>query len=311
MSRESSSPTISLRERSIPLEGGQEKLPKWLFFSFLAHIALIISLFVMPLLPTHTSPAPPIYTVDLVGGERIGGYNLGTESAPAPTSKDAPKKANSEVAAPPPEPKKESKKEKPEKIAKSEKVNAKEKPVPTEEKVVVKQSVKTEQQKKDAMTETKSESKSESVSLDRVRERLMQSAIERVKARTEGAQKTSKGEVISAGPGEGHGSASLGVGGPGGGGVVKGIDFIQYRLRMENLIKDNWAWAGQKNTLKVVVGFGIKDSGDIFGIKIVQSSGDPSYDESVLRAIRKSSPLPVPPENYRKDFADVELTFRP
>jgi len=48
-----------------------------------------------------------------------------------------------------------------------------------------------------------------------------------------------------------------------------------------------------------------------FGLKIVQPSGDPSYDESVLRAVKKSSPLPAPPESYRKDFAEVELTFRP
>ncbi len=65
------------------------------------------------------------------------------------------------------------------------------------------------------------------------------------------------------------------------------------------------------SNLKVVVQFGIKDNGEIVGLKIVQPSGDPSYDESVLRAVKKSSPLPAPPESYRKDFADVELTFRP
>ena len=52
-------------------------------------------------------------------------------------------------------------------------------------------------------------------------------------------------------------------------------------------------------------------AGEISGLKIVQPSGDASYDESVLRAVKKSSPLSAPPENYRRDFADVELAFRP
>jgi colicin import membrane protein len=89
------------------------------------------------------------------------------------------------------------------------------------------------------------------------------------------------------------------------------MDFIIYQNRMLGTIKDNWTWVGQRSNLKVVVHFGIKDSGEIVGLKIVQPSGDPSYDESVLRAVKKSSPLPAPPESYRKDFADVELTFRP
>ena len=42
-----------------------------------------------------------------------------------------------------------------------------------------------------------------------------------------------------------------------------------------------------------------------------QRSGDPGYDASVERAIKRVSPLPPPPEAYRKDFSDVELTFRP
>jgi colicin import membrane protein len=117
--------------------------------------------------------------------------------------------------------------------------------------------------------------------------------------------------VISSGPGEGEGAAALGPGGRGGG-VAKGMDFIIYQNRMLSTIKDNWAWVGgQKSNLRVVVRFSIKDNGEIAGLKIVQPSGDPSYDESVLRAVKKSSPLPAPPETVRKDFADVELGFRP
>jgi TonB family protein len=61
----------------------------------------------------------------------------------------------------------------------------------------------------------------------------------------------------------------------------------------------------------VVVQFSIRESGEITGLKVVQPSGDATYDESVLRAVKKSSPLPAPPSAYRKDFSEVELTFRP
>jgi colicin import membrane protein len=287
--------TISSRERSPSLVDREDKLSKWLFFSFLFHGALILALFVVPFLPSRSRPSYPVYTVDLVGGEKIGRNNLGTELVPPSAPKAAPKKTAEEV---PPPRVQETKKEKPKPA---------EKEAPPEEKVALKEATKKEP-KKEPTKDTKSESKTEESALDRVRERLIQSAVDRAKSRTEGTQKPSKGDVISSG--EGEGAAALGPGGRGGG-VVKGMEFVIYQNQMLSSIKDNWAWVGQKSNLKVVVHFSIKDNGEITGLKIVQPSGDPSYDESVLRAVKKSSPLPPPPESSRKDFADVELTFRP
>jgi TonB family protein len=61
----------------------------------------------------------------------------------------------------------------------------------------------------------------------------------------------------------------------------------------------------------VVVQFGIRDNGEIIGLRVTQRSGDSTYDESVIRAIRRSSPFSAPPESYRKEFADIEMTFKP
>jgi colicin import membrane protein len=301
MAGRQSTQTISSQERSLPVVDREDKLSKWLFFSFLFHGALILALFVVPFLPSRSRPSYPVYTVDLVGGEKIGRNNLGTELVPPSVPKAAPKKTAEEVPPPPQETKQETKKEKPKAV---------EKEAPAPEKAPLKEATKRELTKKESAKETKSESKAEEAALDRVRERLIQSAVDRAKSRTEGAQELSKGDVISSGSGEGEGAAALGPGGRGGG-VVKGMEFIIYQNRMLSSIKDNWAWVGQKSNLKVVVHFSIKDNGEITGLKIVQPSGDPSYDESVLRAVKKSSPLPPPPESSRKDFADVELTFRP
>jgi colicin import membrane protein len=294
-----------LKQRAQSSAGSEEKLSRWLFFSFIVHGILVVSLFLMPHLPLRRAPSAPVYTVDLVGGERIGGNNLGTEPYPAAETKKSSSKTIAEE--PVPQTPKEAKKEKDEK---TEKVKVVEKPA-APEKTPLKEASKKAPPVKESTKETQSESKADETSLDRVRERLIQSAVERAKNRPEALQKAPPaGEVISSGTGEGEGAAALGQGGRGGG-VVKGIEFISYRNRVFSIIRDNWAWPGQRSDLKVTVKFGIRDNGEIIGVKVVQPSGDPSYDESVLRAVRKSSPLPAPPESYRKDFADVELNFLP
>lgn len=277
-------------------------------------MGLIAGIFLAPMVPSHIPP-PPVYTVDLVGGEKIGSANLGTQLSPPPKE---PVKSREKFPAPEikKEPKKEVKKAEP---AKEEKIKPKpiETKPPAEEKTLPREKVKSEPVKtetediKKETKELKDDSKTEAASADSVRERLLQSAVDRAKSRAESAPKPAKAETLSAGTGEGDGAAAIGAGGRGGPGIVKGMDFIIYQNRLFATIKENWAWVGQRSNLKVVVHFGIRETGEIVGLKIVQPSGDPSYDESVLRALKKSSPLPAPPENYRRDFADVELTFRP
>ena len=297
MAAGTSTPTISLGERSVPPVGAQGKLSKWLFFSLLVHAGLIAGLFIMPFLPSRSSREYPVYTVDLVGGENLGRTNLGTELAPAAAQKESLKKAEKEISAP--EPKPEPRKEK------AEKAKSIEKTVVIPEKATPKETV-----KKETKVEKKNEAKETAVSLDSVRERLIQTAVERARNRTDNGQKTSKGEMINTGTGEGEGAAALGKGGRGGG-VVKGMEFVIYQNRMLSTIKTNWVWVGQRSNLRVVVRFNIKENGEIFGLKVVQASGNASYDDSVIRAVNKSSPLPAPPDAVRKDFSEVELSFRP
>jgi colicin import membrane protein len=318
-----------------------ERLSNWLLFSFLLHGAILTALFFSPYFPSVTRPATPIYTVDLVGGEKIGGNRSGTELYPPASPKDSPKKVSSEPPAPAPEikqpkpkvqeksakavkaetpkPEKSEKLERPEKVVKPT-----EKAAPVEDKLALKKTpVKKEEPKKEEpRSEPAKESKEikntaapEEGAMDKVRERLIQSALDRVKSRAESTQKTvgnsKAGEVLSVGPAEGDGAAGFGQGGRGGGTAVRGAEFFMYQGKIVNTIKENWAWPGQKGSLKALVRFSIKDNGEITGLKIAEPSGDASFDESILRALRKSSPLPPPPESYRKDFAQVEMNFQP
>jgi TonB family protein len=43
--------------------------------------------------------------------------------------------------------------------------------------------------------------------------------------------------------------------------------------------------------------------------RIIESSGNRAFDDSVLRAIAGSSPVPVPPTDLYEDFKVVRITF--
>jgi TonB family protein len=304
----------------------EERLPKWVFVSLVVHTALILFFVMVPFGSLNKREAPPSYVVDLVGGERIGGRTLGTRIEAAPK----PKAPTIDAAPPDPVAKKETRAEKPAETEKAEKV----KPKQADEIQIAKakSTSKQEEQKKESVQKTKdakepndavkTAGKTEEDSLDKVRERLMQAAIERARSRAASTASTSnssaatsgassKSEPLSAGSGQGLGAQSLGTGGVGGEGILKGVEFIAYQNRLINTIKGNWAWAGRKSDLKVVVQFGIKETGEIVGLRVIHRSGDPTYDESVLRAIKRSSPFSAPPEAHRNEFADVEMTFRP
>lgn len=286
-----STPMRMLQGRSLPpLEKDRGRIWRWVVFSGVLHLIFIWSLFLMPHIPSRRAPSYPVYSVELVGGEKLAGANLGSVVEPLPPAKKTNAKMKTE-AAPRVEPVKKEK----------TKVKAVEAPAVMREEATLKKSKK---------IEVKKEPETEQALPGQLREKLIQAALERVRDRTESGQKKQKGEGITSGPGEGEGAASIGSGGRGGG-IIKGVDFILYYNQMRRLIRERWTWVGKRSDLEVTVRFGIQENGEVVGLKMVQSSGDLSYDDSVSRAIRRASPLPPPPESYRKDFMDVELTFRP
>jgi TonB family protein len=55
--------------------------------------------------------------------------------------------------------------------------------------------------------------------------------------------------------------------------------------------------------------FTILDNGRIEGIALEESSGNPSFDRAVLRALYAANPLPPLPPAYRKPSLTVHLRF--
>ncbi len=107
------------------------------------------------------------------------------------------------------------------------------------------------------------------------------------------------GGPLSVGPGQGAG------------GTVIGLEYQLYYNALINRLKQSWAWAGANRSLEAVVRFSITENGDVVDVRITRASGDPSYDLSVERAVKAVNPLPPPPDAYRKEFSDVEITFSP
>ena len=279
--------------RPMPMSGrpsdhseGGGRVWRWVFLSGLAHVVIIAILLLTPFQPSK-APNYPVYTVDLVGGEKLGG-GAGTEVASAPELKKEIKKAKEETP-PRPQVTKESKKKTPEVRAEMT------------EKVATKA-------KKEA---EKAESEKVKERLKQLREKRIEEAVAEIKSRAESEQKkqpsTAPTSTVVA---DKPGAAAPGAGGTGGG-VVKSPEYVKYYSEMKARIKNSWTWVGRRTDLTVTVSFSVQDNGEISSLKITRSSGDPSYDDSVIRALRRSSPLAPPPESYRKEFMDVELAFTP
>lgn len=159
--------------------------------------------------------------------------------------------------------------------------------------------------------------KTDAGALERLREKRIEAAVAKVRQRagTQGATDAVAGNDAPwrealAGTGQGSGRG-VGSGVGNGGGDVKSLEFVIYRNRMLDQIKNMWTWVGKRTDLEVTVRFGVDRTGGVFALQIIGASDDPSYDESVIRAVMRASPLPPPPATYLQDFSDVELTFRP
>lgn len=289
MAEDRSIPKEDRQDRSSPsLEGSGKRLWRWIFFSCLLHAGIIWIVFVVPFGPSSRSLAYPIYTVEMVGGEKLGAV------VSSPPGKKKVKNISKKT---------------------SPKASIVKKKKKTRKKKVVKKIIK--KQKKAVIKKPKKKAKKKppvKAGLpEQLRRKMYERALARSKERVEAEEKKQKEQMknhSSLEPSENKGAKALAKGGMGGG-IVKGVEFLIYRNRMLYFIRERWTWVGKRTDLEVTVRFGIQEDGEILGLRVIQSSGDTSYDDSVFRAVKKASPLPPPPENYRKDFMDVELTFRP
>jgi TonB family protein len=86
-----------------------------------------------------------------------------------------------------------------------------------------------------------------------------------------------------------------------------------YYTSIFNAIRQHWAIPDFLKTqqLEAVLVVVIRRDGKIESMQFEKRSGQPLFDESVERAVRKADPLPPFPEVYAPPKEEIALRFRP
>jgi len=111
--------------------------------------------------------------------------------------------------------------------------------------------------------------------------------------------------------GKDGGSGPIGSGGEGkgGGGQLVGLEFIAYRQQVINTIKAQWTNVLARPGMVAAVRFEIAPDGQVSNVRLAQSSGNPAYDASAMRAVQHVGQLPPPPARYVSEFHEFVIEF--
>ena len=115
-------------------------------------------------------------------------------------------------------------------------------------------------------------------------------------------------------PEVGHKKVSLeNIGGMKGGELSQAL--VLYRALVNEKIESNWVYPEQlsadKVELEAVVVVRARSDGTVTGIQFEKKSGNPYFDDSVLKAILKSKPFPPFPDIYSPREEEIVIRFSP
>lgn len=90
-------------------------------------------------------------------------------------------------------------------------------------------------------------------------------------------------------------------------------DMREYHLSLLRAINENWWRTGTKyeGANSAIVTIMVSRSGEIINAQIMQSSGNPSYDRTVVRALIAASPLPPLPAHFDQQVFAAPIKFNP
>ena len=272
--------------------------------SFVLHV--VLGLFVVFVLERARDNQPPIqqvFSVTLEGGANLGSISQapkeGAKKILTPESKEAEPDPTPAAETPPPikeikapsiveedkaaKLKLEAEKKKAEEAKKKAELDKKK-----EEEKKIEDKKKAEQEKKDKVKEKQE------------RDKKLQEALQKLKEKYEG-------ESASAG-GKGFGAAVQGGQGMGGG-TLTSIEKLAYSNRLQAHVKQGWRWLNSSQRLIAKIQANLGPDGAILESRIIQSSGNSNFDDSVIRAVEKASPVPPPPTDLYPEFKVVVFTF--
>ncbi len=84
----------------------------------------------------------------------------------------------------------------------------------------------------------------------------------------------------------------------------------QYRDQISNKVRSNTRLPDNlKGNPEVRCQVKLLPTGEVLSVRVTKSSGNPAYDDAVVRAIEKSSPLPLPSDRAARAAFVPELSF--
>jgi colicin import membrane protein len=128
-------------------------------------------------------------------------------------------------------------------------------------------------------------------------------------------QSPGTGKATARGAGGTGGTGGAGGGAAGGQGSGNRIALGLYRAEVMAKVTNNWSYPAalngpkNKNDCEAIVVVTASSDGTISDVELKHSSGNPIFDESVLKAIKRSEPLPRLPEGYTQQSEEIEFTF--
>jgi len=144
------------------------------------------------------------------------------------------------------------------------------------------------------------------------KEKEARAAVGRMRERV--AHRVDLSSLRPAPPGKALPAAGGALAGAAGSGRVPPEQLAYFR-ELDERIRENWIVPAvgrtDAGTRIVQIRITIEKDGKVTNVKMEKSSGNRFFDDSVLRAIGKASPLPVPPDQLRgtEDHYDVGFRF--
>lgn len=280
---------------------------------------MALALFVVLVLERARSNEPPIqqvFSVTLEGGANLGGISQapkeGAKKILTPDAKQSEPEPPSDPATPPPEkvdgkipPSEPQLKDiktpsavEEDRLAKLRKLEEEKKKL-EEKKKAEEAKKKAELEKKKAEEEKKKEEENKKKEKQE-RDKKLSETLQKLKEKYEG-------ESANAG-GKDFGAAVIGGKGMGGG-TLTSLEKLAYSNRLQAHVKQGWRWLNTSQRLVTKIQATLAQDGAILDSRIIQSSGNSNFDDSVIRAVEKASPVPAPPVDLYAEFKVVVFTF--
>lgn len=286
----------------------EQRWKKMFTISFVLHVALCSLVLIVPEPSFYRRSPSVIYEVDLVdmpGGKMSGPAGGETKSAAPAKALSAPPKAAParRLSTPKPE-------AKPVVIAKKEIQTKPQTLKPLPEPAVTKRLDKPEPTPKPVKEDNKQETQQDD-------QELIDRALSKVAAKVKSSsdEKTPQATAQSPGTGRGTGTGGGGAGDgrPGGQGGGNRVADSLYKAEVKVKVTNNWSYPaalnGKKSNCEAVIVVTANSDGTISKIELKRSSNNPIFDESVIKAIKRSEPLPRLPEGYASQAEEIEITF--